>query len=70
MAKVAPASPAAAADVASGDAIVAVQGIVVDGAKADDLKATAVPIGNPLRLSVKRGNAEPHEVTLVAVAKP
>ncbi|NCT67836.1 MAG: PDZ domain-containing protein [Rhodanobacteraceae bacterium] len=71
VAKVAPASPAAAADVASGDAIVAVQGIVVDGAKADELKkAMAVPVGETLRLRLKRGSAEPREVALVAAAKP
>lgn len=71
VASVAPASPAAAAAVAPGDAIVAVQGIVVAGAKAGDLKkAMDVPVGNTLRLSIKRGSAEPQEVALVAAPKP
>lgn len=69
--KVVPSSPAAAAAVAPGDAIIAVQGIVVAGAKAGDLKkAMDMPVGNTLRLSIQRDSAEPHEVALVAAPRP
>jgi len=65
------ASPAANAGMAVGDAIVEVQGIKVEGAKADTLRsAIHVLVGQQLRLSVKHGDAAPREVQLTAVAKP
>lgn len=66
-----PASPAAAAGLQVGDAIVAAQGIPVAGSKADVLK-TAVDrkVGESLRFMIVRGTAKPREVTLVAARRP
>lgn len=69
--KVAPASPGAGAGLAAGDQVVVLQGITIAGAKADDLKAAMKKsVGETLRFKVRRGNAEPFEVPLVAIAKP
>lgn len=69
--KVAPSSPAAAAGLAAGDVVVAAQGVVIAGAKADDLKAVMKKsVGDTLRLKVKRGGGEPFDVPLVAIARP
>ena len=68
---VTPSSPGAGAGLTAGDLVVALQGIATTGAKADDLKAALKKtVGETLRLKVKRGNAEPFEVSLVAIAKP
>jgi C-terminal processing protease CtpA/Prc len=69
--KVAPSSPGAGAGLVAGDIVVALQGVAVAGARADDLKSTMKKsVGETLRLRVKRGSAEPFEVPLVAIAKP
>lgn len=71
IAKVLPSSPAAAAGLTAGDLIIEVEGLVVSGAKARDLKAAMhKAVGESFRLKVKHGTAEPHSVTLVAIAKP
>jgi C-terminal processing protease CtpA/Prc len=69
--KVFPASPAEKAGLAAGDLIIEVQGRIVAGAKASDLKpALQGSVGASLRLKVKHASAEPHEVTLIAEPKP
>ena len=69
--KVAPSSPAAEAGLLAGDLIVAVQGITVAGAKADELKAAMKKlVGEALRVKVRRGKAAPFDVSLVAVGRP
>jgi S1-C subfamily serine protease len=69
--KVFAASPAALAGLASGDAVVEVQGIVVAGAKAEVLRAALQKsVGETLRLRVRRGVGETREVSLVAASKP
>ena len=71
IAKVLPSSPAAAAGLTPGDLIVEIQGFVIPGVKARDLKAAMhQAVGESLRLKVKHGTADPHAVTLVAIAKP
>ena len=69
--KVAPLSPAAAAGLAVGDVVIALQGIVIAGAKADDLKAPMKKsVGETVRFKIKRGTAEPYEVPVVAASRP
>jgi C-terminal processing protease CtpA/Prc len=69
--KVAPSSPAAGAGLVAGDLVVALQGITIAGAKADDLQAAMKKsVGETLRFKIKRGNAEPFEVPLIAVGRP
>lgn len=69
--KVFPASPAAKAGLASGDMILELEGIAVEGAKADTLKAVIQKSpGETLRLKIKRGADAPHEISLVAAPKP
>jgi S1-C subfamily serine protease len=69
--KVAPASPAAAAGLAVGDVVVALQGMVIAGAKADDMKTLMKrSVGETLRFKIRRGTAEPFEVPVTAAAKP
>lgn len=66
-----PASPAAAAGLQVGDAIVSAQGIPVAGSKADVLKAAVNrKVGETLRFMIVRGTAKPREVTLVAARRP
>jgi len=66
--KVLTASPAASAGIQRGDLIVEVEGHPVAGAKALDLQALMQrEVGQPLRLRVQRGTAEPFSVTLIAV---
>lgn len=66
-----PASPAAAAGLQVGDAIVSAQGIPVAGSKADVLKAAVNrKVGESLRFMIVRGTAKPREVTLVAARRP
>lgn len=66
-----PASPAAAAGLQVGDAIVSAQGIPVAGSKADVLKAAVNrKVGETLRFVIVRGAAKPREVTLVAARRP
>jgi hypothetical protein len=51
--------------------IVEVEGIMVEGAKADALKTVMQKsVGEPLRLKIKRGADAPRDVVLVAAPKP
>jgi C-terminal processing protease CtpA/Prc len=70
--KVLNASPAANAGLQRGDLIVAVEGRNVAGANALELQGLMQrEIGQPLRLLIQRGSAEPFVVTLIAVvARP
>jgi C-terminal processing protease CtpA/Prc len=69
--KVFAASPAAKSGLAPGDMIVEMEGIAVEGAKADTLKAAIEKSpGETLRLKIKRGAEAARDVSLVAVPKP
>lgn len=69
--KVVTASPAAQAGLAAGDVVVSLEGIVIAGAKADDLKAAMKKsVGETLRMKVKHGSAEVTEIQMVGIAKP
>ncbi len=69
--KVWPASPAAQAGLAVGDVVVEIQGLKVDGAKADELKkAMSKKVGETLRLKVKHDGNELRDCTLTAAQKP
>ena len=69
--KVFPASPAAKAGLSAGDMIVEIEGIVVDGAKAETLKsAMQKSVGETLRLKIKRGADASQDVSLIAGPKP
>jgi hypothetical protein len=47
------------------------EGIVVDGAKAETLKAAIQKsVGETLRLKIKHGADAPHDVSLIAAPKP
>ena len=66
--KVLTASPAANAGLQRGDLIVEVEGRKVVGANAQELQGLMQrEIGQPLRLLIQRGGAEPFPVTLIAV---
>jgi C-terminal processing protease CtpA/Prc len=65
------ASPAANAGLASGDMILEIEGITVEGAKADTLKAAIQKsAGETLRLKIKHGADAPHDISLIAAPKP
>ena len=69
--KIFPASPAANAGLASGDMILEIEGITVEGAKADTLKAAIQKsAGETLRLKIKHGVDAPHDISLIAAPKP
>jgi C-terminal processing protease CtpA/Prc len=69
--KIFPASPAANAGLASGDMILEIEGITVEGAKADTLKAAIQKsAGETLRLKIKHGADAPHDISLIAAPKP
>jgi C-terminal processing protease CtpA/Prc len=69
--KVFPASPAAKAGLSAGDRIVEIEGVLVEGAKADTLKAAMQKsVGETLRLKIKRGTDASQDVSLVAGPKP
>jgi C-terminal processing protease CtpA/Prc len=69
--KIFPSSPAAKAGLAQGDVVLEVEGIAVEGAKADTLKAAMQKsVGETLHLKVKHGADAPHEVALTAASKP
>ena len=69
--KVWPSSPAERAGLVVGDAVIAIQGLKVDGAKADELKkAMGRKVGETLRLKIKRDGKEPRDYNLVAAEKP
>jgi C-terminal processing protease CtpA/Prc len=69
--KIFPASPAAKAGLSAGDMIVEIEGIAVEGAKADTLKAAMQKsVGETLRLKIKRGTDAAQDVSLIARPKP
>jgi len=69
--KIFPASPAATAGLASGDMILEIEGITVEGAKADTLKAAIQKsVRETLRLKIKHGADAPHDISLIAAPKP
>jgi C-terminal processing protease CtpA/Prc len=69
--KIFPASPAAKAGLSAGDMIVEIEGIAVEGAKADALKAAMQKsVGETLRIKIKRGADAPQDVSLIAGPKP
>lgn len=69
--KILPASPAARAGLSAGDMVVEVEGIIVEGAKADTLKtAMQKSVGETLRLKIKRAAEAPRDISLVAARKP
>ena len=69
--QVSPGSPAAKAGLAAGDSILEVQGLVVSGAKGDELKAAMQKsAGEMLRLKIRHANADPVEVSMTATTKP
>jgi len=69
--KIFPASPAAKAGLSAGDMIVEIDGIAVEGAKADTLKAAMQKsVGETLRLKIKRGVDAFQDVSLIAGPKP
>jgi C-terminal processing protease CtpA/Prc len=69
--KVFPASPAAKAGLSAGDRIVEIEGILVEGAKADTLKAAMQKsVGETLRFKIKRGTDALQDVSLIAGPKP
>jgi C-terminal processing protease CtpA/Prc len=69
--KIFPVSPAAKAGLAPGDMIVEIEGIPVEGAKADTLKAAIQKsVGETLRLKIKHGADASHDVSLIAASKP
>ncbi len=69
--KIVPGSPAAAADLAPGDVVLQVEGIVVEGARADVLKAAIQKsVGETLHLKIRHGIEPARDVTLVAAVKP
>ncbi|HTB90869.1 MAG TPA: PDZ domain-containing protein [Steroidobacteraceae bacterium] len=69
--KIFPASPAAKAGLSAGDMIVEIDGIAVEGAKADTLKAAMQKsVGETLRLKIKRGADAFQDVSLIAGPKP
>jgi predicted metalloprotease with PDZ domain len=69
--KVFPSSPAAAAGLAVGDSVVAIQGVTVAGAKANTLRALMKKaVGEEIQIKIKRGTAEPYAVKMTAVQKP
>lgn len=69
--KVSPSSPAADAGLVVGDLIVVVQGIVVEGAQANELKAVMKKtVGEKIQLKIQRGTTEPFAVRLTAIKKP
>ncbi len=69
--KVYPSSPASNAGLAVGDSVVVIQGIVVEGAKANDLKAVMKKsVGEEIQIKIKRGTAKPYEVKMIAVERP
>lgn len=69
--KLASSSPAERAGVAPGDAVVSLDGIVVAGAKANELKAVMKKsVGGTVRIEIERADAEAHEVELVATTEP
>jgi C-terminal processing protease CtpA/Prc len=68
---VAPASPAASADIATGDLFIEIEGIAVEGANAYTVKAAMQKsVGDKLHLKVKRGSEVPRDVVLTAALKP
>lgn len=69
--KVFPGSPAAKAGLAVGDMIVEIEGIAVAGTKAATLKAAIQkPVGETLRLKIKRGSDATLDVAVIAGPQP
>ena len=69
--KVWPESPAARAGLAVGDVMVEIEGLKVDGAKADELKkAMNKKVGETLRLKIQHDGKALRDCTLTAARKP
>jgi C-terminal processing protease CtpA/Prc len=69
--KVFPSSPAADAGLVAGDFIVVIQGIVVAGAQANDLKVVMrKAVGEKIKIKIQRGTSKPFDVRLTAISKP
>ena len=69
--KIFSASPAAKAGLEPGDTILEMEGIEVEGAKADTLKpAIQKSVGETLRLKIKHGADASRDVSLIAAPKP
>jgi C-terminal processing protease CtpA/Prc len=70
IAKVSPKSPAEAAGMKQGDAVLEVAGKVVAGAKGKEIQALMEKeIGESVRMKLKHANGEVYEITMAAVAK-
>ena len=70
IAKVSPKSPAEAAGMQQGDAVLEVAGKAVAGAKGKEIQALMEKeIGESVRMKLKHANGEVYEITMVAVAK-
>jgi C-terminal processing protease CtpA/Prc len=68
---VTPGSPAAKAGLAVDDIVTAVQGIAIPGAKMQELQAaTKISVGQIVKLNIKHGEGQPHDISLISVAKP
>ena len=64
-------SHAAKAGLAVGDMMVEIEGVVVEGARADTLKAAMrKSVAETLRLKIKRGTDAPQDVSLIAGPQP
>jgi len=67
---VTPGSPAAKAHLAARDEVLEMDGHVVVGAKANDLKPLLhKSVGEPLKLTLKRKSGEIYSITLIAVPR-
>jgi C-terminal processing protease CtpA/Prc len=69
--EVAPHSPAEAAGLRAGDAILEIEGLTVAGGKANELRAAlAKSVGQLLRLRLRRPGGETYSAVLTAARRP